>query len=117
MSNSHGTRCPPGPSVRCTPTSSSSGNQRETVKSCWKGTRPTFQDDPFNSACVVERTLKNGILLRLKLEPLPGERVRVLEYHRKASGERRQRLREEESRTLHYDQLKLRHPFAEVFNV
>jgi hypothetical protein len=78
---------------------------------------PTFQDDLFSSARVVERTLKNGTLLRLKLEPLPSERVRVREYHRKASGERWQRLREEEDRTLHYDQLKLRHPFAEVFNV
>lgn len=78
---------------------------------------PVFQDNLFSSARMVERTLENGTLLRIKLEPLPGERVRVLEYHRKASGERWQRLREEEGRTLHYNQLKLRHPFAEVFNV
>lgn len=77
---------------------------------------PTFQDDLFSSARMVERTLENGTLLRLKLEPLSGEQVKVLEYHRKASGERWQRLREEEGRTLRYDQLKLRHPFAEVFN-
>lgn len=78
---------------------------------------PVFQDHLFSSARMVERTLENGTLLRLKLEPLSGERVKVLEYHRKASGERWQRLREEEGRTLHYDQLKLRHSFAEVFNV
>lgn len=75
---------------------------------------PTFQDDLFSPARMVERTLENGTLLRLKLEPLPGERVKVLEYHRKF-GERWQRLREEEGRTLRYDQLKLKHPFAEVF--
>lgn len=49
---------------------------------------PTFQDDLFSSARMVERTLENETLLRLKLEPLSGERVKVLDYHRKASGER-----------------------------
>lgn len=46
-------------------------------------------------ARMVERTLENGTVLKLKLEPLSGERVRVLEYHRKAPGERWQRLRVE----------------------
>lgn len=78
---------------------------------------PTFQDDLFSSARMVERVLENGTLLRLKLEPLPKERVKVLEYHRKASGERWQRLSEEEGRTLRYDQLKLIYPFAELFPV
>ena len=45
---------------------------------------PVFQNDLFSSARMVERTLETGTVLRLKLEPLPGERVRVLEYHRKA---------------------------------
>jgi hypothetical protein len=74
-----------------------------------------FQDDLFSSARLVERTLSNGTVLRLKLEPLPGERVKVLEYHRKAPGERWQRLSEEEGRTLPYDQLKLPRSFADLF--
>lgn len=75
----------------------------------------TFQDNLFSSARMVERTLPSGTVLRLLLEPLPGERVRVLEYRRRAPGERWQRLREEESRTLRYEQLKLTCPFTEVF--
>lgn len=77
---------------------------------------PAFQDDLFSSARAVERTLQNGTVLRLKLEPLSGERVRVLEYHRKAPGKRWQGL-SEENRTLRYGQLKLTYPFAELFAV
>ena len=76
----------------------------------------TFQDNLFSSARMVERTLPNGTVLRLLLEPLPRERVKVLEYHRKAPGERWQRLREEEGRAARYKQLKLTRPFAEVFS-
>jgi len=76
---------------------------------------PVFQDDLFSSARVVERTLQNGTVLRLKLEPLPGERVRVLEYHRKVPGERWGRVPVEEGRTLRYDQLKLTRPLADLF--
>jgi len=75
----------------------------------------TFQDNLFSSARMVGRTLPNGTVLRLLLEPLPGERVRVLEYHRRAPGERWQRLREEEGRTLRFGQLKLTRSFSEVF--
>jgi len=76
---------------------------------------PVFQDDLFSAAHLVERTLQNGTVLRLKLEPLPGERVRVLEYSRKVPGERWRRVPEEEGRTLRYDQLHLSRTFAEVF--
>ena len=75
----------------------------------------TFQDSLFSSARMVERLLPNGTVLRLELEPLPGERVRVLEYHRRAPGERWHRLREEEGRMLRFEQLKLARSFAEVF--
>ncbi len=75
----------------------------------------TFQDNLFSSARMVERTLPSGTVLTLLLEPLPERRVRVLEYHRRAPGERWQRLREEEGRTLRYEQLKLNHAFTEVF--
>ena len=78
---------------------------------------PVFQDDLFSSARVVERTLSHGTVLRLKLEPLPGERVRVLEYHRKAPGERWGRVLEEEGRTLRYDQLRLSPSFADLFPI
>ena len=76
---------------------------------------PVFQDDLFSSVRAVERTLSNGTVLRLKLEPLPGERVGVLEYHRKAPGERWRRVPDEEGRTLRYDQLRLSPPFADLF--
>lgn len=76
---------------------------------------PVFQDDLFSPARMVERTLSNGTTLRLKLEPLPEERVKVLEYHRKGPGERWQRVQEEEGRVLLYDQLKLAQPFDELF--
>ena len=66
---------------------------------------------------MVERTLPSGTVLRLLLEPLPGERVRVLEYHRRVPNERWQRLHEEEGRTLRYEQLKLSCVFAEVFSM
>ncbi len=75
----------------------------------------TFQDSLFSSARMVERVLENGTVLRLLLEPLPGEHVRVLEYHRRAPGERWHRLREEESRVLRFEQLKLARPFFEIF--
>jgi hypothetical protein len=64
---------------------------------------------------MVQRTLTNGTVLRLKLEPLPGARVRVLEYYRQRAGERWQRVREEEGRELAYGQLKLRESFADLF--
>lgn len=41
----------------------------------------TFQDNLFDSARMVERAFPSGTVLRLLLEPLPGERVRVLEYN------------------------------------
>lgn len=81
------------------------------------GTMPVFQDPLFSPARVVERTLASGTVIRLKLESLPREWVRVLEYHRKALGEGWKRVREEEGRTLRYEQLKLPRPFSEVFSV
>ena len=78
---------------------------------------PVFQDDLFSSARVVERMLANGTVLRLKLEPLPGEQVRVLEYHRKAPGERWGRVPAAEGRTLRYGQLKLSPHFADLFPI
>ena len=75
----------------------------------------TFQDSLFETARLVERTLPNGTVLRLKLEPLLGETVKVSEYHRKVFGTKWQRLPEEEGRVVRFDQLKLTSSFAEVF--
>ena len=75
----------------------------------------TFQDSLFETARMVERTLQSGTVLRLKLEPLKGERVRVAEYHRKVPGAKWQRLREEEGRVVRFEQLKLTSSFGEVF--
>lgn len=74
-----------------------------------------FQDGLFDAAREVERQLASGTVLRLRLEPLSGERVRVLSYHRKVSGRGWQRVPEEEGRTLRYTQLGLEPPFAELF--
>ncbi len=65
------------------------------VRVGWRslGTMPVFQDHLFSPARVVERTLASGTVIRLKLEPLPREWVRVLEYHRKALGEGWKRVR------------------------
>jgi hypothetical protein len=81
------------------------------------GTMPVLQDNLFSPARMVERTLASGTVIRLKLEPLSGKWVRVLEYHRKALGEGWKRVRDEEGRTLRYEQLKLSQPFHEVFSV
>lgn len=65
---------------------------------------------------MVERTHLAGAVLRLKLEPLLGERVKILEYHRKTPGERWQRAHEEEGRVVVYNQLKLVQPFDKLFS-
>jgi hypothetical protein len=63
----------------------------------------------------VQRTLAGGTVLRLVLEPLPGEWVRVLEYQRRAPGGAWGRLRKEEGRVLPFAKLRLAQIFSEVF--
>ena len=46
----------------------------------------TFQDSLFTPERVVQRTLESGTILQLRLEPLSGERVRVLSYRQKLVG-------------------------------
>lgn len=76
---------------------------------------PIFQDNLFSSVRVVERTLDNGTVLRLVLEPCQNECVRVLEYHRCPEGGRWSREASEEGRTLAYRQLKLPRAYTELF--
>ncbi len=47
---------------------------------------PVFQDTLFDATRVVQRLLKNGTSIRMKLEPLGEGRVKILEYSRKAQG-------------------------------
>lgn len=75
----------------------------------------TFQDSLFSSERVVQRTLEGGTVLQLTLEPLSGERVRVLYYQRRRAGERWVRVKEEEGRTVAWRQLGLEQSFQNVF--
>ena len=77
--------------------------------------RVTFQDNLFNPHRVVERTLDSGTILQLTLEPLPGERVRVLQYRRKAKGERWVTVKAEAGRTVAWNQLGLKVSFEAIF--
>lgn len=75
----------------------------------------TFQDSLFTPERVVQRTLESGTILQLRLEPLSGERVRVLSYRQKLVGGRWKRLKAEEGRTVSWAQLGLRGSFEDVF--
>jgi hypothetical protein len=75
----------------------------------------TFQDALFSPERVVQRTLESGTILQLTLAPLPGERVRVLKYRRKAKGERWVTVKAEAGRTVAWQQLGLRASFESVF--
>lgn len=76
------------------------------------GEQPTL----FDASRLVERRLVSGVTVRLRLEPLPGAKVRVLEYHRRGHDEARwQRRSEEEGRTCAYSALGIDLAFEEVF--
>lgn len=70
----------------------------------------------FDASRLVERRLASGVTVRVRLEPLPGGHVRVLEYHRRGHDDARWRRRpEEEGRTCSYSALGLELAFDEVF--
>ena len=77
--------------------------------------RVTFQDNLFNPQRVVERTLESGTILQLTLEPLAGERVRVITYRKKSKGKRWVTVKEESGRTVAWRQLGLSLGFESVF--
>ena len=66
---------------------------------------------------VVQRVLESGTVLELTLEPLPGEFVRVVRYHRKRVGERWRTEPREAGRTYAWQQLGLEGRFADVFGL
>lgn len=69
------------------------------------------------SAVTVERTLRStGATVRLVLEPLPARHVLIVEYRRRRkSGDRFERLRDEEGVRVPYDQLRLEQSFEQLF--
>jgi hypothetical protein len=69
----------------------------------------------FAADRVVERTLKNGITIRARLEPLGDERVRILEYYRRDRSGKWQRRPEEEGRTASFSTLGLTDSYSGIF--
>ncbi len=76
---------------------------------------PVFQDTLFDATRVVQRLLKNGSSIRMKLEPLGEGRVKILEYSRKAQGGVWHRCPDEEGRVLPYEQLRLQQRYESLF--
>lgn len=72
---------------------------------------------PSPSAVTVERTLaSSGATLKLVLDPLPAKHVLIVEYRRKRKGsERFERIRDEEGKSVPFDQLNLTTTFEQLF--
>lgn len=65
---------------------------------------------------VIERETSLGTTLRLTLEALTDERVRILEYYRKPKGSSQfRRVKSDEGEVLPFSQLGLEESFAELF--
>ena len=74
------------------------------------------QPSLFDASRTLERRLPSGASVRVRLEPLPDARVRVIEYLRRSSdGARWERRGSEEGRTSPYASLGLELPFEDVF--
>ena len=72
----------------------------------------------FDKSTYVERETSTGNVVKLKLEPLEGEQVRVLEYHRKQVGSRDfRRVRGEEGVVYPFASLKLEARFEDLFGL
>ncbi|MEJ2667179.1 MAG: hypothetical protein P8Z81_08805 [Deinococcales bacterium] len=79
--------------------------------------QPSLFDASRGGSRLVERRLSSGVTVQLRLEPLPGERVRVTEYRRRAKDAARwKRRREEEGRTCAFEALALELPFEALFD-
>lgn len=74
------------------------------------------QPSLFDASRTLERRLPSGASVRVTLEPLARQRVRVLAYLRRSSDRARwERRGSEEGRTYPYASLGLALPFEEVF--
>ena len=70
----------------------------------------------FNKTVLVERELSTGSVLRLKLEPLEGKKVRVVEYYRKGFlSEKFKRNHGEEGKVFAFEDLRLNESFSALF--
>ena len=72
----------------------------------------------FDRSTYAERETGSGNVVKLKLEPLDGEQVRVLEYHRKQAGGREfKRVKSEEGAVYPFASLGLSESFADLFGL
>lgn len=70
----------------------------------------------FDPTRTVERRLDSGVTVRVRLEPLPDQRVRVVEYLRRAKDAGAwQRRHAEEGRVYHCDALGFDLAFHDIF--
>ena len=70
----------------------------------------------FDKSVVVERATSLGGTVKLKLEPLGENKVKILEHHRKHKGkEGFKRVKAEEGVVLPFAQLKLTESYDELF--
>lgn len=68
------------------------------------------------NAKVINKVTSLGTTLKVTLEPLEGERVRVLEYYRKAKrASQFKRVKSEEGQVISFDKLNLEQSFDELF--
>lgn len=73
---------------------------------------------PFDKSTYVERETSTGNVVRLKLEPVGDEQVKVLEYHRKQVGAREfKRVRSEEGVVYPFRSLNLDERFEDLFGL
>lgn len=72
--------------------------------------------EPRRTATVERHLPDLHIHLKLLLEPLDGEKVRIVEYRRRRDNEQRYtRVKEQEGEVYPYAQLNLDQPFEELF--
>lgn len=57
---------------------------------------PKHKGPLFDTSVTLERRVWTGATIKVRLQPLPGERVRVLEYHRKGPDDDRFHRRKDE---------------------
>ena len=67
---------------------------------------------------VVDKTTSFGTMLKVTLEPLENEQVRIVEYRRKAKHSMHfKRVKSEEGKIVAFEQLHLDKSFDELFNM
>ncbi len=75
------------------------------------------QGNLFDKTVLVERELSTGSILRLKLEPLEDERVRVIEYYRKGFlSDKFKRHPDEEGKVFTFESLNLKESYTALFD-